>query len=215
VFNKEDGALAQTRRDSWPPRFPTEEEVKYERVRLKTERLERTARLEEDIRRKRVQTINTFEYSREQSQKYSPENAEYQDHEQSSEDSGIVSFRGDEHTTPTENLTIEINLEPTTEETGSCTTVQDKEETLETVQIKAEVSEVKDKSVTDPSPRPSRAPSVGKARSVSVKSFRTQDAIPTDNVSEGPGDKPYIVAPGRKRAPKTPKKESSGCCTIL
>ena len=23
VFNKEDGALAQNRRDSWPPRFPT------------------------------------------------------------------------------------------------------------------------------------------------------------------------------------------------
>ena len=64
-----------------------------------------------------------------------------------------MSFRGDEHTTPTENLTIEINLEPTTEETGSCTTVQDTEETLETVQIKAEVSEVQDKSVTDPSPR--------------------------------------------------------------
>jgi len=204
VFNKEDGALAQTRRDSWPPRFPTEEEVKYERARLKTERLERQARLEEDVRRKRVKTINSIEYSTEQTVKYSPGTTEDQDREeQSSEDSGIVSFRDEEHTTLTESLTVPTNLDPTTEET------------VETAPSKDEGPDIPDNTTIDPSPRSSRAPSVTKARSVSVKSFRTQDAIPTDNVAEGPGDKPYIVAPGRRRAPKNEKKKSSGCCTIL
>ncbi|KAL5265912.1 hypothetical protein ACHWQZ_G006538 [Mnemiopsis leidyi] len=190
VFNKEDGALAQNRRDSWPPRFPTEEELKYDRVRLKTERLERQARLEEDVRRKRVQTINTIDFNK--TEKFSSEVTEDRE-EQSSEDSGIVSFRDEEHTTLTENLTVQINLDPTTEET-------------------TETEEPKEK---EPSPRAARAPSVTKTRSVSNKSFRTQDAIPTDDVTEGPGDRPYIVAPGRRRAPKTDKKKNSSCCTIL
>ena len=38
-------------------------------------------------------------------------------HQESSEDSGIVSFRDEEHTTLTDNLTVQINLDPTTEET--------------------------------------------------------------------------------------------------
>jgi len=196
VFNKEDGGLAQNRRDSWPPRFPTEEEVKFERVRLKTERLQRQARLEEDVRRKRVKTINAIEYSREEEDKYSHDKTEDQGNEQSSEDSGIVSFRDEEHLALTDNLTLNSNLDTTAEE----------EPVQNTEELKLDV---------EPSPRPSRAPSVSKTRSVSVKSFRTQDAIPTDNVADDPGDKPYIVAPGRKRATKTDKKKDSACCTIL
>lgn len=52
-----------------------------------------------------------------------------------------------------------------------------------------------------------------KSRTQSLKSLR-HGLTPTDNVHDDPGLKPYIVAPGRKRAPKSEKKERA-CCTIL
>ena len=55
--------------------------MKFERVRLKTERLQRQARLEEDVRRKRVKTINAIEYSREEEDKYSQDKSEDQENE--------------------------------------------------------------------------------------------------------------------------------------
>ena len=55
--------------------------MKFERVRLKTERLQRQARLEEDVRRKRVKTINAIEYSREDEDKYSQDKSEDQENE--------------------------------------------------------------------------------------------------------------------------------------
>ena len=55
--------------------------MKFERVRLKTERLQRQARLEEDVRRKRVKTINAIEYSREEEDKYSQDKTEDQENE--------------------------------------------------------------------------------------------------------------------------------------
>ena len=55
--------------------------MKFERVRLKTERLQRQARLEEDVRRKRVKTINAIEYSREEEDKYSQDKTDDQENE--------------------------------------------------------------------------------------------------------------------------------------
>jgi len=186
VFNKNDGALVHDRRDSWPPRFPTEEEVKYDRQRLKTERLERQARLEEDVRRKRVQTISTMDYS--QTNKQDTEVAE--DNEQGSEDSGIVSFREEDQTAETTTRTEE---EVPTREIEDVKLVQD---------------------TTSPSPRSERTASVAKSRTTSIKSLG-RGTTPIDNVHEDPGAKPYITAPGRRRAPKEEGKKKSSCCTIL
>lgn len=176
VFNKDDGAVVNTsRRDSWPPSFPTEDEIKYERQRLRSERIVRTQRLEEDLRSKRIASTYIVKCDEEEEEL---EACQDEDKSQNSEDSGIATYREDHPSEQSSPI----------QEGGPLQTP------------------------IPPSPAVSK---------------QSQDSIPEDDpaalpievdvnidCSAHPTGAPYIVAPTRKRAPKSEKKPAK-CCAIL
>lgn len=209
VFNKNDGALAHDRRDSWPPKFPTEEELKYDRKRLKSERLQRQARLEDDLRKKRLQTVCAADFTRD---KVGEE--EEDEGEGSSDDSGIVSFRDDDH--PASNMPTPA-AQQTDEQTDNLLQTDTPEQTPAAPGTEVTEVEKDEEENVSPEIRPALETTNSiRSRTVSIRSL-SHGVVIADNVLEGPGDKPFIVAPGRRRQPKQQKgkKESAACCAIL
>lgn len=190
VFNKDDGAVVNTsRRDSWPPSFPTEDEIKYERQRLRSERIVRTQRLEEDLRSKRIASTYIVKCDEEEEELEELKDCEDEDKSQNSEDSGIATYREDhpsEHSTPVQEGGVtrpDIDQTPITPSPPISKRSHDSiPEDEPTVTLP-----------TDPED--------------SVKIDYSNNPIHTTGV-------PYIVAPTRKRAPKSEKKPAK-CCAIL
>jgi len=191
VFNKEDGAVVNTsRRDSWPPSFPTEDEIKYERQRLRSERIVRTQRLEEDLRSKKIASTYVVKCD-EEDEAFEIEACEDEDKSENSEDSGIATYREDH---PSEH--------------SSSTPLQEGGPPRPDI----------DQTPITPSPPMSKRShdSIPEDEPVLTLPADPEDSVKI-NYSTNPIHStgvPYIVAPTRKRAPKSEKKPAK-CCAIL
>lgn len=193
VLNKDDGALG-TRRDSWPPRFPTEEEMKTERRRLKTERLEKVKRLEAELRERRAKSVTP-----------TPQELDFDLREaEGSDDSGIVSCREEDQGGTCDGATSHVQTGEDATDDVVVEVTPDGEKDSKTEETPLVVEETEPKKATPPLKR--------KSTTTSVQRITPEMVIADD--TKNPGDKPYIVAPTQKRQPK-PKPKNTSCCVIL
>lgn len=185
VFNKEDGAVVNTsRRDSWPPSFPTEDEIKYERQRLRSERIVRTQRLEEELKSKKLTNVIKCEEMEEP--------CVDEDKSDHSEDSGIATYREEQ---------------PSALSSHSSSTP---------LQEGGPPRPIIDYTPITPSPPISKRSQDSIPEEEAVVTFQPQgeDSVKINYSTNPAPGAPYIVAPTRKRAPKSDKKPAK-CCAIL